>query len=118
MITALATAQKLNWQGWLLGIWGAVVSGGAGAVASGFGTMVVDPDHFNVSQGGFHHLLYVMGICFGFSSIISLAKFLQTHPSPDPIAQQAALDKAAEATKVVEASIAVAKATAPEAPKP
>jgi hypothetical protein len=82
MLTMVATGKRLDWDSWLLGIWGAVISGGAGAVASGFGTMVVDPDHFNVLQGGFKHMLVVMGVVFAFSALISLAKFLQLTPVP------------------------------------
>lgn len=84
MIVALTTAKKLNWTGWILGIWGAAISGGAGAVSAGFGTMIIDPKDFNVASG-FHHLFELMGVCFAFSAFISLMKFLQTHPVPDPI---------------------------------
>lgn len=83
MIVALKTASSLDWSGWVLGIWGAAVSGGAGAVSAGFGTMVMDPKDFNLGNGGGHHLMELMGICFGFSAFISLMKFLQMHPAPD-----------------------------------
>ena len=84
-ITMVATAQKLDWRGWILGVWGALVSGGAGAIGGGFGAMVADPSHdFTVgAPGGIHHLLLVMGVAFLFSGIVSLAKFLQIHPVPD-----------------------------------
>jgi hypothetical protein len=79
----IITAGSLDWSGWVRGVLGAAISGGAGAVSVGFGTMIVDPEHFNVLNGGIYHLLAVIGICFTVSSIVSLAKFLQTHPVPD-----------------------------------
>jgi hypothetical protein len=77
----LSVAGNLDWGGWLTGIIGAIISGGAGAVASGISTNLVDPDHFNV-HGGLHNLLAVIGTTFAVAAIISLAKFLQTHPVP------------------------------------
>src|ERR1039457_2324125 len=80
----LTTASKLDWAGWLLGIFGACISGGAGAIGGGFGAVIVDPSHdFTPGQGGTYHLLMLMGVAFLFSGIISLAKYLQTHPVPD-----------------------------------
>jgi len=80
----LTTASRLDWAGWVRGIIGAFVSGGAGAIGAGTGTIVVDPEKFNVSTPqGLHSLLTAMGIAFLVSGIISLAKFLQTHPVPD-----------------------------------
>lgn len=105
--TMMASAGRLDWDGWLLGIWGAVISGGAGAVASGFGTMIIDPDHFNVFQGGFKHMLSVMGVVFAFSAIISLAKYLQTKPVPDRL--QRSLQTAANATAKAGAAISDAQ---------
>jgi hypothetical protein len=81
-ITAISVAQSLDWKGWLLGLWGAFISGGAAAVGGGFGTMVIDPEHFNILQGGLRHLGLVMAVCFAFSGAISLMKFLQLHPVP------------------------------------
>lgn len=85
MITAMDTASKLDWSGWLKGIFGALISGGAGAVGGGFGAMVADPSQdFNIGKdGGVHHLLILMGVAFSISGIISLAKYLQIHPVPD-----------------------------------
>ncbi|MGH9727502.1 MAG: hypothetical protein ACRD4V_02785 [Candidatus Acidiferrales bacterium] len=85
MKTMIATAQRLDWRDWILGIWGALVSGGAGAIGGGFGAMVADPSHdFTVgTPGGVRHLILVMAITFLFSGITSLAKFLQIHPTPE-----------------------------------
>lgn len=83
MITAVKTAQSLDWKGWILGFVGAFVSGGAGAVGALIGVSYVDgqdPDHF-IMQG--HRMIELVGIVFLFSGIVSLAKFLQTHPVPE-----------------------------------
>lgn len=111
MLAALRTAANLDWSGWLLGIWGATISGGAGAISSGFGTMIVDPDHFNIGQGGLHRVLYVMGVTFGFSAVISLAKYLQLHPTPDQL-QQALATAYTEANKAAVQSGVAAHAVA------
>lgn len=80
----LVTASRLDWTGWILGIIGALVSGGAGAVGGGFGAVIADPSHdFTPGMGGTKHLLVLMGTAFVVSGIISLAKFLQTHPVPE-----------------------------------
>jgi hypothetical protein len=83
MLTMIATGKKLDWGGWGLGIMGALISGGASALGSGVGSNVVDPEHFNVLQGGFHHMLALMGVSFIVSAIFSLGKYLQTHPVPE-----------------------------------
>lgn len=83
MITAVQTAQSLDWKGWLRGSIGAFISGGAGTVGAFVGVSFADgqdPDHF-IARG--HHMLEVMAITFLTSAIISLAKFLQTNPMPD-----------------------------------
>ena len=73
----LSTATNLNWSGWLRGLIGSAVSGGAGAVSSGFAATILDPSHdLNVFK--------LMGFTFLFSAVISLAKFLQTAPVPEP----------------------------------
>lgn len=82
---ALKTAKGLDWRGWIRGVIGATVSGGASAVGAGFGTIIIDPKDFNVFDGGASHLFLVMAVCFAFSSLISLMKFLSTHPIPDEI---------------------------------
>ncbi len=85
MVTMIATAQKLDWRAWTLGWIGALISGGAGAIGVGFGAAVVDPEHFNVTNGGLHHLGEVMAISFVISGIVSMAKYLQIHPVPVPV---------------------------------
>jgi hypothetical protein len=74
----ITTASKLDWDGWMRGVIGALVSGGAGSIASGFAVNFADPAH-DVS------VLKVMGITFLISGVVSMAKFLQVTPVPSPI---------------------------------
>lgn len=99
----------------MLGIVGALISGGAGAVATGFGAIIIDPSHdFTPSMGGTTHLLELMGITALVSGIISLAKFLQTHPVPDAAKSLAV---AADANAQAGAAIADAQKAVLEPPK-
>lgn len=72
-------ASKLDWSGWIRGVIGALVSGGASSISAGFATTIADPGH-DVS------LLKLMGITFLFSGVVSMAKFLQTQPVPGELA--------------------------------
>jgi hypothetical protein len=77
MLAVVTNVQRLNWGGWVRGLFGALVSGGAGAVASGFGASMADPGHdVNVFK--------VMGFTFLISGVVSLAKYLQVTPVPEP----------------------------------
>ncbi len=82
MLTAVSTAKRLDWGGWFVGIMGAIISGGAAGIGGAVGPSYVDPGHFNLTKGGFHHMMECTSICFIISAVISLAKFLQTHPTP------------------------------------
>lgn len=73
----ITTAGRLDWSGWLRGVFGALISGGAGSIATGVGVTLSDPGH-DVN------LIKVMGITFLVSGIVSLAKFLQITPVPAP----------------------------------
>lgn len=79
---ALSTARRLDWAGWFLGLWTSAVSGGAGAVAGALGPMLTKPEDFNFGAG-LHSTLISMAVGFGLTGLVSLAKFLQTHPAPD-----------------------------------
>jgi hypothetical protein len=84
MITAVSTAKKLDWQGWLLGVIRSFIGGGAGSIASSFGAMTIDPEHFNIGSGGLHDVLSLMGVTFLITGIVHMAMFLQTHSVPEP----------------------------------
>lgn len=107
----LTVASKLDWKGWLLGIWSSAISAAAGAIAAGLGPMITDPTDFNLGTG-LHHTLFSVGIGAAVTGIVSIAKYLQMHPTPDP--QQAVL-KNALATAAV--AIDTAKAVVPDDPK-
>jgi hypothetical protein len=79
----LNTVARLDWSGWGRGLLGAFVSGGAGAIGAASGVTAMDPSH---DLAGWR-LFGVMGIAFLSSGIISLAKYLQTHPVPDAAAE-------------------------------
>ena len=79
-MNAITVASRLAWGEWIRGIFGALISGGASAIATGTGVSVFDPSHDIVGIT----LVKVMAGSFLFSGLISLAKFLQTHPVPDP----------------------------------
>lgn len=81
-MNALINVRTMDWPTWFKGIARSVISGGAGAVGSGFGGILVDPVHFNTS-GGVAHLLGLMGTTFGVVGVFRLAEFLQKHPIPD-----------------------------------
>jgi hypothetical protein len=120
MMNAVTTARRLDWEGWFLGIMSAVISGFAGVLGSGIGVSVADPEHFNFTGTGLHHLILATVIAGGVSSAVSLGKFLQTQPVPGQLSQ--ALGQAAAATKEAgaatkEAGAAIAKAQDAEVPK-
>jgi hypothetical protein len=74
----LTTATKLDWNGWLRGIIGAFISGGAGAIGSGVAGNILDKQHDM-------NIIALMGWTFLVSGVFSLAKFLQVTPTPDVI---------------------------------
>jgi hypothetical protein len=74
-------AGNLDVEGWLLGLWSAAISGGAGAVSSGFGSVLLDPSDFNLKNPD--KLVKVMLVTFGFSAFVSLMKYLAMHPAPE-----------------------------------
>ena len=78
----LVNAAKFDWGTWGMGILGAVISGGSSAILTLFGTTMVAPDTFNTTHP--RKLLEVMTVNLVGGAIISLAKFLQTHPTPAP----------------------------------
>lgn len=71
----------MNWKKWLYGLGAAVIGGGAGSIAAGFSTAMVDPQRFNIHGGG-GHLLEVMGTTFVVSGILHAAGFLAQSPLP------------------------------------
>lgn len=77
----LVTASSLDWSGWLAGVVGAFISGGASAIAAGTAVTLADPSHDIMGIP----LLKVIAITFVVSGVVSLMKFLQIHPVPNTI---------------------------------
>lgn len=65
-----------DWKVWLKGLIHAGISGGTVAIS----TAVIAPETFNFGEG-LNKLLYAAGI----SSIVSIAKYLSTKPTPDDL---------------------------------
>jgi|ERR1019366_4491371 hypothetical protein len=76
----LDVAGNLDIGGWLRGLIGAGVSGGASAITGGIVVSGMDPSQYNFQAGKFWILT---GTLFAVNAIVSIAKFLQTHPLPD-----------------------------------
>lgn len=72
----LKVAGKLDWGGWIRGVIGAVISGGAASIASGISVTALDKSH-DINT------LEVMGLTFLVSGVVSLAKYLEQHPLPE-----------------------------------
>lgn len=83
-MTAVDSAMRMDWNSWLRGVIGALVSGGAAAIGGSVAIPAFDPSHDIVGI----HLFALLGSLFLFSGMVSMFKFLQTHPLPDPVAQE------------------------------
>lgn len=72
--------RGLDWATWLYGLVSGFIGGGAGAIGTGFGEVVLDPAH--VAAQGTHHLFALMGISFLFTGILTAAAYLKQSPLP------------------------------------
>lgn len=85
MIVAFRSLREFGWTQWFMGLLGAAISGGAGALGTGGGGLILggqDPDHY-LLQG--NHLLKLMLMTFIVSAVVSLMKYLQSNPVPEPL---------------------------------
>jgi hypothetical protein len=106
MTLAMVTnAGKYDWPTWVLGIMRAFLSGGASALMTGAGGAVIGIPGKQV--------WILMGVNFVLMGLYRLGEFLQLHGAPDPIAAQAALQKAETAAKETVSAVADAKAAVP-----
>lgn len=64
----------VNWKAWIHGLGSAFIGGGANVVA----TMVIDPDDFNITNGGISRI----GALWMASGIVSAALYLKQSPLP------------------------------------
>lgn len=72
----------LDWEKWILGLWAAFVGGGAGSVTAGLTSMGIDPEHYNLSVTGIHHLLLLGGTMFIVNGVVSAIFYLKQSPVP------------------------------------
>jgi hypothetical protein len=86
-----ARTMRWDWDGWLMGVFGAIMSGvGVGLAALGIGI-------------SWQKSLILVGIAAG----ISLGKYLQTKPTPDPHLENASIESAKSVAQAVRAADAV-----------
>jgi hypothetical protein len=79
-------SMKLDWAHWLYGLGSGFIGGGAGAMGTGFGEMVLDPQHV-AQAGGVRHVFALMGISFLFSGAMTAFAYLKQSPLPPPEAK-------------------------------
>ena len=77
----LTNAVKFDWSTWFMGIMGAITSGVANSIFNIMGTTTVAPQTFNIGHP--RKLVEAMAFSLVGGTIFSLAKFLQTHPTPE-----------------------------------
>ncbi len=80
MIAAIAIASRLDYAGWLRGLFSAGISSFSGAIASAFGPALVDPKDFNLQNPML--MMKTAAIGGAISGIVSMAKFLNAQPLP------------------------------------
>lgn len=68
---------------WVHGLVCACLGGGLNAITSGFGSMLVAPEKFNL-QEGLGKTLKLMGISFLFGAISHTAAYFKQSPPPEP----------------------------------
>ena len=73
---------KLDWAGWIYGLFAALIGGGAGSVAATVGAMGLAPGQFGVAGSAGWSSLKLMGFTFLFTGAISAFAFLKQSPLP------------------------------------
>ena len=64
---------------WVYGLAACVISGSTGAIATAIGGNVIDPKHFNTSDGSFLRLLWTT---FAVNAVLSAVLYLKQSPLP------------------------------------
>lgn len=75
--------MQLDWGHWLYGLVSGFIGGGAGAVGTAFGEVVLDPQHV-AQAGGVHHVFALMGVSFLFTGVLTALAYLKQSPLPQP----------------------------------
>jgi hypothetical protein len=93
----------LDWGQWAYGLIAAFIGGGAGAFASGLGSIIVDPTDFNPSTDKFWKLIITTFVLAG---LVPFFAFLHQKPLPDvrtvEKTVQTTIQATADSPKVVE----------------
>ena len=74
---------RLDWDKWIYGLVAAIVTGGASAVAGGFGASAIAPGQFNLAGGDpSWNMLKLMALMFIVNGIAGAAAYLKQSPLP------------------------------------
>jgi hypothetical protein len=76
----LDNARGLDVAGWIRGLLSAGISSAGGAIASGFGPAIVDPNDFNFQHPALIFKTAAVGATV--AGVISMGKFLNSQPLP------------------------------------
>jgi hypothetical protein len=82
-------AMNLRDKQWWLGILVAFLRGGWGAIGGGSGAAIIDPDHFNLSEG-LGRLAAMTGLSFALAGLGHVAQYLTQKPVPPTIEDELA----------------------------
>ncbi len=88
----------LHWESWIYGLISGFIGGGAGAIVSAFGAIVLKPEVFNLSSQ-LGETMKLMGITFFFHGALTAAAFLQKSPLPALVSEETTT---VQVTKTVE----------------
>ena len=98
----MTTMGRLDWTGWLRGIFAALIGGGAGGATNGFAANLVTPDTVNLGVG-LHKFLAIVGISFAMNGILSMMFYLKQSPVPTVLVETKETTKT-EITKTISAT--------------
>ena len=76
----ISNLKQLDWSGWVYGLLAATIGGGASAVSSAVGAMILAPKDFNLVNPNM--MLKLMLITFGINAVLSLFLYLKQSPLP------------------------------------
>ncbi len=76
--------DDMDWSGWLLGLWAAIVGGGATAASGAIAVISVDPRDFNLETQKFWKVTAMM---FTVGAATNFLSFLKQNPAPKIISK-------------------------------
>jgi hypothetical protein len=104
----LEQMKQLAWSDWLYHLFFSAIGGGASAVTSTIGAVIIAPETFNAG-GGLHKTLELMATVFVINALLALFYYLKQSPLPGVIETTS---KMTETTKTTSTS------TSTNEPKP